>query len=89
MYWSIGTPANFNIRLTHFDAAYFAFGTLSGAGTGSIVTTSSASRGIQALQMIFDMIITLFLVGLVVGRVTDSFAASARDQAARDGDAPH
>jgi hypothetical protein len=88
-YWSIGTTANFNVALTRFDGVYFALGTLTGGGTGDIVTTSEASRAIQALQMVCDVVLVLFVVGVVIGRVSDALGASARRHIARDGDTPH
>jgi hypothetical protein len=44
LYWSIGTRANFTHSLTRLDAIYFAVGTLSTAGTGTISATSQTAR---------------------------------------------
>jgi hypothetical protein len=72
LYWSYGTSSNFNVPLTHFDALYFALGTLSTAGTGTINATSELARGLQAAQMTLDLALVVFALGLVVARFTSS-----------------
>jgi hypothetical protein len=62
-YHSVGKDNNFSGKLTHLDALYFALGTLTTAGTGSVAPTSSLSRGLVSVQMIVDLI---FLAGIVV-----------------------
>lgn len=71
-YWSSGTRVNFNIQLSHLDAIYFALGTLSTAGTGNIFATSELARGVQALQMVFDIVLLVFIAGLAVTRISEA-----------------
>ena len=80
-YWQIGTTANFNIRLTHFDSWYFALGMFTTAGTGNIVAISDHAREIQTLQMIFDMIIVVFVAGILVSRFSDDLKFRRRNGA--------
>jgi hypothetical protein len=68
LYWSFGSRANFNMILTHLDAVYFTLGTLTTAGTGSIAATSEAARYIQSLQMLLDLGLMVFAVGIVISR---------------------
>jgi hypothetical protein len=37
--WGFGTRTNFNTNLSHFDAIYFALGTLTTVGAGTIEAT--------------------------------------------------
>jgi hypothetical protein len=62
IYWSYGTTRNFSITLSHLDSFYFALGTLTTAGTGTISAISETARQIQTLQMGLD----LTFVGIVV-----------------------
>jgi hypothetical protein len=39
LYWGFGTRTNFNTNLSHFDAIYFALGTLTTVGAGTIEAT--------------------------------------------------
>ena len=76
IYWTYGTAANFSTRLTHLDAIYFTMGTLSTAGTGSLVPVSQLARGLQTLQMLLDLGFLLVAVTLVVGRLATARADS-------------
>jgi voltage-gated potassium channel len=76
IYWTYGTSVNFSVRLTHLDAIYFTMGTLSTAGTGSIVPVSELARGLQTLQMLLDLGFLLVAVTLVVGRLATARADS-------------
>ena len=69
-YWSYGTPANFSTELTRSDAVYFTLGTLSTAGSGNIIAISDTSRGLQVLQMLLDMGLVLFAVGIAINRLS-------------------
>lgn len=69
-YWDIGTLTNFGQRLTHIDAIYVSVGTLSTAGTGSISAMSKLARGVQSAQMTIDMVLVVFVGGVVVTRYT-------------------
>lgn len=68
MYWADGTTNNFSTRLSHLDAFYFALGTLTTAGTGDISAISETARGLQTLQMGFDLALIGFVVALVLAR---------------------
>jgi voltage-gated potassium channel len=76
IYWTYGTAGNFSTRLTHLDAIYFTVGTLSTAGTGSLVPVSQLARGLQTLQMLLDLGFVLVAVTLVVGRLAAARADS-------------
>ena len=78
VYWQIGTTANFNIQLTHFDGWYIALGMFTANGTGNIVATSERAREIQTLQMIFDMAIVVFLAGILVARFSEGLPSRRR-----------
>jgi hypothetical protein len=78
VYWQIGTTANFNIQLTHFDSWYIALGTFTANGTGNIVATSERAREIQTLQMIFDMAIVVFVAGILVARFSEGLHSRRR-----------
>jgi hypothetical protein len=68
LYWQSGTKSNFTVALTHLDAVYFALGTLSTAGTGSVSATSQTARLIVSAQMALDLVLLLFAAGIVVAR---------------------
>lgn len=68
-YWEYGTAKDFNINLTHFDAFYFAIGTLS-TGTGSISAMSTTSRVLQSVQMTADFILVGLVAGMIIARIT-------------------
>jgi hypothetical protein len=70
LYWNYGTVANFSQRLTRLDAIYFTVGTMTTAGTGNINAISEAARGLQVLQMILDLGLLVFVVGLVVAELS-------------------
>jgi hypothetical protein len=78
LYWNYGTATNFNEYLTRLDAVYFAVGTLTTAGTGTISAVSQLARGLQGLQMALDIGFILFAVALAVAEI------SARMQRRRD-----
>jgi hydrogenase maturation factor len=67
LYWNYGSAANFSVSLTRLDAVYFAIGTLTTAGTGTIAAISQTARGIQTVQMILDLVLVVFAVTLVLG----------------------
>jgi len=68
-YWEYGTTKEFHINLTHFDAFYFAIGTLS-TGTGNISAISTTSRILQSVQMITDFILIVFIAGAIIARIS-------------------
>jgi hypothetical protein len=68
-YWEYGTAKEFHINLTHFDAFYFAIGTL-GTGTGNIAAVNTTSRVLQSVQMITDFILIVFIAAVIIGRVS-------------------
>ncbi len=78
VYWQIGTTANFNIQLTHFDGWYIALGMFTASGTGNIIATSERAREIQTLQMIFDMAIVVFVAGILVARFSEGLPSRRR-----------
>jgi hypothetical protein len=67
-YWTYGTKQNFNISLSHLDSFYFALGTFTTAGTGTISATSETSRGYQTMQMAFDLALVGFVVVVILAR---------------------
>jgi len=67
VYWSHGTSRNFGMPLSHFDAFYFALGTLT-TGTGNISAVTEASRRIQTTQMVIDLAFIGFIVALLMAR---------------------
>jgi Ca2+/Na+ antiporter len=69
LYWYNGEPPNFNQPLTHLDAIYFALGTLSTAGTGSLNATTEVTRAIQSVQMVVDLVLVLVAITMAVARV--------------------
>jgi hypothetical protein len=68
LYWSIGTTANFNVELSRIDAIYFALGTLTTAGTGTIAPTSDLARAIVGGQMILDLVFVAYVLTVTVTR---------------------
>lgn len=62
------TTANFTHTLTRIDAVYFAVGTLSTAGTGTLAATSEAARALQTVEMLLGMVVLLAVVSAVVAR---------------------
>jgi O-antigen/teichoic acid export membrane protein len=69
-YWECGTTKEFNMNLTHFDAFYFAIGTL-GTGTGNISASNTAGRVLQSGQMITDFILIVFIAGAIFARISN------------------
>jgi Ion channel len=70
LYWNYGTAANFSHVLTRLDAIYFTVGTMTTAGTGNINASSEVARGLQILQMVLDLGLVVFAVGLVVAELS-------------------
>ncbi len=81
LYWSYGSQVNFTVTvaLSRLDAVYFTLGTLTTAGTGDISATSEASRYIQSLQMVLDLVLMVFVVGLLIARFTSSDESRSSD----------
>jgi hypothetical protein len=75
IYWSYGTQENFSRPLSHLDSVYFTIGTLTTAGTGSLNAISETSRGLQTVQMTIDVVLMVFVVGLVVARFASHFVS--------------
>lgn len=75
-YWTYGTTPNFNASLSHLDSFYFALGTLTTAGTGSISATSELARGYQTLQMGLDIALIGFVAVVVLARYSALLNAS-------------
>lgn len=71
-YWYNGTSKNFGIPLSHFDAFYFALGTLT-TGTGNVSAMTEASRRIQTTQMVVDLVFIGFIVALLMARYSSLF----------------
>lgn len=71
IYWTFGTTKNFSESLTHFDSFYFALGTLTTAGSGTITATSETARQIQAAQMGLDLLLIGFAVTVILARYTN------------------
>lgn len=67
-YWTYGTRPNFNASLSHLDSFYFALGTLTTAGTGSLSATSELARGYQTLQMGLDIALIGFVAVVILAR---------------------
>lgn len=67
LYWTIGTKANFTVELSRVDAIYFALGTLTTAGTGSIAPTSDLARALVSGQMVVDLV---FVAGVLTIAIT-------------------
>jgi len=68
LYWLIGTPTNFGGELSKIDAIYFALGTLTTAGTGTIAPTSDLARGLVSGQMVLDFVFIATAVTIAVTR---------------------
>jgi len=83
IYWSYGSTKNFSIGLSHLDSFYFALGTLTTAGTGSISAISETARRLQTLQMGLDLASFGFALALVVARYSNLFP-HAQPQAHQD-----
>lgn len=71
IYWTYGTTKNFSANLTHFDSFYFALGTLTTVGSGSITANSETARQIQAVQMGLDLLLIGFAVTVILARYTN------------------
>jgi DNA-binding transcriptional regulator YhcF (GntR family) len=70
LYWGYGEAPNFSTSLTRLDSIYFSVGTLTTAGTGNISATSELSRGLQTAQMILGFVLVVFVVAIVIPRLT-------------------
>jgi hypothetical protein len=68
LYWIMGTRANFGVELSRWDAIYFALGTLTTAGTGTIAPTSDLARAIVSGQMILDLVFVTYALTTAVTR---------------------
>ena len=77
-YWEYGTTKDFTINLTHFDAFYFAIGTLT-TGTGYISAMSTTSRVLQSVQMTTDFILIVFIAAIIIARISSKWHPSERD----------
>lgn len=75
-YWEYGTAKDFTISLTHFDAFYFAIGTL-GTGTGYISAMSTTSRVLQSVQMTADFILIVFIAGIIIARISSKWGKAS------------
>lgn len=71
IYWTYGTTKNFSVNLTHFDSFYFALGTLTTVGSGTITANSETARQIQAVQMGLDLLLIGFAVTVILARYTN------------------
>jgi Ion channel len=71
IYWTYGTTKNFSVHLTHFDSFYFALGTLTTVGSGTITANSETARQIQAVQMGLDLLLIGFAVTITLARYTN------------------
>lgn len=67
VHWSHGSSRDFSMPLSHFDAFYFALGTLT-TGSGNVSAISEASRRIQTTQMVIDLVFIGFIVALLMAR---------------------
>jgi hypothetical protein len=74
IYWIIGTTENFSVELSHWGAIYFALGTLTTAGTGTIAPTSDLARAIVSDQMILDFVFVGIALTLAITRWSESRA---------------
>jgi hypothetical protein len=74
LYWTIGTTANFNVRLSYVDAVYFTLGTLTTAGTGTIAPTSRLARALVSGQMIVDLVFVAGALTIAITRWSESRA---------------
>ena len=71
IYWTYGTTKNFSTNLTHFDSFYFALGTLTTVGSGTITANSETVRQIQAVQIGLDLLLIGFAVTVILARYTN------------------
>jgi hypothetical protein len=70
LYWDYGTTRNFTIAkpLNHFEAIYFAVGTLTTVGTGTIYPKSDTARALQTSQMAVGFALVVFVIGAIAAR---------------------
>lgn len=70
-YWSLGGKAGvgFSERLTQLDALYFAVGTLTTAGTGSIDALSTKVRTYVTVQMGLDFLLVVVALAVIIGGI--------------------
>jgi Ion channel len=71
VYWRIGTKANFGAELSKVDALYFALGTMTTAGTGTIAPISGLARGLVSGQMVVDFIFVASAVTIAITRLSE------------------
>jgi hypothetical protein len=76
IYWTYGTTKNFSANLTHFDSFYFALGTLTTVGSGTITANSETVRQVQAVQMGLDLLLIGFAVTVILARYTNLLSRS-------------
>lgn len=78
IYWSYGTPRNFNAVLSHLDSLYIAAGTLTTAGTGRFLATSELATRLQLVQMGLDFALIAVAVALLFLRFSIHLANRER-----------
>ena len=69
-YYSTGTRANWNMRLSHLDAFFVAVGTLTTGGASGIIPLSETARSIMLCQMVADFVVVTFVIGAMVQRLS-------------------
>ncbi len=71
LYWLCGTSGNFSSTLSRLDSVYFALGTMTTAGTGSIAPVSQLARGLVSAQMAVDFVFLATVVSVAVTRLAE------------------
>jgi voltage-gated potassium channel len=71
LYWLCGTNGNFTSTLSRLDAVYFALGTMTTAGTGSIAPDSQLARGLVSAQMAVDFVFLATVVSVAITRFAE------------------
>jgi hypothetical protein len=77
-YYTCGAEQNWSIRLTHLDALFITFGTLTTAGTGDIHPRTELARGLMMSQMIVDILTVTVMATLLLARLGASRAPLSR-----------
>lgn len=80
IYWTYGDAPDFGHNLSHLDAFYFAVGTLTTAGTGSLNAVSQTARLLQTVQMGLDFGLVIVAVGFVLARYSQFFQDRTRQR---------
>jgi hypothetical protein len=70
LYFELGTHGFVGAPLSRVDAAYFALGTFSTAGTGSIAPLSQGARALVAVQYAVDVLFVAGVLGILIGRLS-------------------